>query len=50
MRDRANAGPPPPRPETSQSLPVRLAWFAALWLAGVATLALAGFLLRSLLR
>jgi hypothetical protein len=33
--------PKPPRP-----LRVRLAWFAALWLAGVGTVAAAAFVLR----
>jgi hypothetical protein len=30
-------------------LPVRLLWFAGLWLAGVATVALAGLLIRAAL-
>ena len=31
------------------SLPTRLLWFAALWLAGVAAVALVGLLVRSVL-
>lgn len=50
MPDPAKSGRRLPGPETPRSLPVRLAWFAALWLGGVATLVLAGFVLRALLR
>lgn len=31
------------------SLPTRLLWFAALWLAGVAAVAIVGLLIRSVL-
>jgi hypothetical protein len=40
------AGREPPRP---RPLPVRLLWFAALWLAGVAAVAVLGLLIRALL-
>jgi hypothetical protein len=36
-------------PHQPRSLPVRLLWFAALWLAGVAAVALVGLLIRTLL-
>jgi hypothetical protein len=36
-------------PHQPRSLPVRLLWFAALWLAGVAAVALVGLLIRALL-
>jgi hypothetical protein len=34
---------------TERRLPIRLLWFAGLWLAGVAALALAGLLIRAVL-
>ena len=37
-------------PQQPRSLPIRLLWFAALWLAGVAAVALVGLLIRALLR
>ena len=40
----AGRDPQPPR-----SLPVRLLWFSALWLAGVAAVGLVGLLIRALL-
>ncbi|MBL8673623.1 MAG: DUF2474 family protein [Rhodospirillales bacterium] len=43
MRDEAPAAP---RPSTAR----RLAWFAGLWVAGVATLALIAALIRLALR
>jgi hypothetical protein len=36
-------------PQKPRSLPTRLLWFAALWLAGVAAVALVGLLIRALL-
>jgi hypothetical protein len=34
---------------TGPRLPMRLVWFVALWLAGVAAVALVGLLIRSVL-
>jgi hypothetical protein len=39
-----------PLKSPNPSLARRLLWFAALWIAGVAALALAGLLLRILMR
>jgi hypothetical protein len=36
-------------PQQPRSLPTRLLWFAALWLAGVAAVALVALLIRTLL-
>jgi hypothetical protein len=36
-------------PQQPRSLPVRLLWFATLWLAGVAAVALVGLLIRAVL-
>jgi len=34
---------------TERRLPIRLLWFVGLWLAGVATVALGGLLIRAVL-